>query len=552
MKGPSRVYFVVSTKKGDEFCFLPCIRCCYCRCSLPCPPCLPLSSLHPTSFHPLVVARCLVMDSSDDFTPIDDGLHPAARHRSAFYVPSPPDDKDLLVFSTAVFSTSPAAILASWLEQLAVQQLQSAATAAERLRANRRGPVPAPLAPPPPSRVDGPSVGLAPQPVSAPPAADPGAVRLPARGPDQVICRGIESFDELIQAWETRLHGYKPLHKLRNSALGVLGPTQVNVLSDAHTAWIKVKEIGRGKKRASVGAEYSCHFSSLTVELPKKWLASPSFRHAESRRVHRPPVQFEQTPLRHQGRTRAAAATVTAAQMSTAIAVADAGWAGPVGGGSEGKDGQHPSIQPTTNLTNKYSCRRSGSSIASLVVLCLRSSGDSVRPPACCPPKPSSRAGSQATPATPTARVGGPLDGLGKGVRARASARSSMCTAADCRCGPGPRRPPGCGKWRRRRKVVRGRWEGEGARNMSRHPATFPMSAAFRGGSSAFAFASPTATAATAFGTLPMADRRTQRRPRLFCPTSWGPWRTCSSHQPQQVGDGGLVPCTHGGVANRA
>lgn len=236
MKGPSRVYFVVSTKKGDEFCFLPCIRCCYCRCSLPCPPCLPLSSLHPTSFHPLVVARCLVIDSSDDFTPIDDGLHPAARHRSAFYVPSPPDDKDLLVFSTAVFSTSPAAPLASWLEQLAVQQLQSAATAAERLRANRRGPVPAPLAPPPPSRVDGPSVGLAPQPVSAPPAADPGAVRLPARGPDQVICRGIESFDELIQAWETRLHGYKPLHKLRNSALGVLGPTQVNVLSDAHTA----------------------------------------------------------------------------------------------------------------------------------------------------------------------------------------------------------------------------------------------------------------------------------------------------------------------------
>lgn len=124
-----------------------------------------------------------------------------------------------------------------------------------------------------------------------------------------------------------------------------------------------------------------------------------------------------------------------------------------------------------------------------------------MRPPACCPPKPSSRAGSQATPATPTARVGGPLDGLGKGVRARASARSSMCTAADCRCGPGQRRPPGCGKWWRRRKVVRGRWEGEGARNMSRHPATSPMSAAFRGGSSAFAFASATATAANAFGT---------------------------------------------------
>lgn len=322
------------------------------------------------------------MDSSDDFTPIDDGLHPAARHRSAFYVPSPPDDEDLLVSSTAFFSTSPAAPLASWLEQLAVQQLQSAATAAERLRANIRGPVPPPLAPPPPSRVDGLSVGLAPEPVSAPPAADPGAVRLPARGPDQVICRGMKSFDELIQAWVTRLHGYEPLHKLRNSALGVLGPTQVNALSDAHTAWIKVKEIGRGKKRASVGGEYSCHFSSLTVELPRKWLASPSFRHAESRRVHRPPVQFEQTPLRHQGRTRAAAATVTAAQMSTAIAVADAGWAGPVGGGSEGKDGQHPSIQPTTSLTNKYSCRRSGCSISSLVVL-LPSQQRRQRAPAC-------------------------------------------------------------------------------------------------------------------------------------------------------------------------
>lgn len=191
MKGLSRVYFVVSTKKGDEFCFLPCIRCCDCRCSLPCPPCFSLSSLHPTSFHPLVVARCLVMDSSDDFTPIDDGLHPGARHRSAFYVPSPLDDKDLLVCSTAVSSTSPAAPLASWLEQLSVQQLQSAATAAERLRANLRGPVPPPLAPSPSSRVDGPSVGLAPEPVSAPPAADPGAVRLPARGPDQVICRGI-------------------------------------------------------------------------------------------------------------------------------------------------------------------------------------------------------------------------------------------------------------------------------------------------------------------------------------------------------------------------
>lgn len=291
------------------------------------------------------------------------------------------------------------------------------------------------------------------------------------------------------------------MHKLRKSARGVLGLTQVNALSDAHTAWIKVKEIGRGKKRASVGGEYSCHFPSLTVGLPRKWLASPSFGHAESRRVHRPPVQFEQTPLRHQGRRRAAAATVTAAQMSTATAVADASWAGPVGGESEGKDGQHPSIQLTTNLTNKDLCRRSGSSIPTLVVLCLRSSGDSVRPAACCPPKPSSRAGSQATPATRTARVGGALDGLGKGVRARASARSSMCTAADCRCGPRPRRPPGCGKWRRRRKVVKRGWEGEGARNMFRHPATSPMSAALRGGSSAFAFASATATAATAFGT---------------------------------------------------
>lgn len=95
------------------------------------------------------------MDSSDDFTPIDDGLHPAARHRSAFYVPSPPDDEDLLVSSTAFFSTSLAAPLASWLEQLAVQQLQSAATAAERLRANLRGPVPPPLAPPPPRALMG-------------------------------------------------------------------------------------------------------------------------------------------------------------------------------------------------------------------------------------------------------------------------------------------------------------------------------------------------------------------------------------------------------------
>lgn len=73
MKGPSRVYFVVSTKKGDGFYFLLCIRCCYCLGSPPCPPCLPLSSLHPTSSHPLVVARCLFMDSSDDFTPLMTG-----------------------------------------------------------------------------------------------------------------------------------------------------------------------------------------------------------------------------------------------------------------------------------------------------------------------------------------------------------------------------------------------------------------------------------------------------------------------------------------------
>lgn len=213
--------------------------------------------------------------SFGDFVSLDTGLHPSGRLRLSFFVPTPPGEQNLTLFASAAkFPSSSTAPLAPWLELFANEQLNSAAAAGRALhewhsRRNEAEGLPARTPCPSPvvslaAAADGRSfepdadvesfeqvVGDDPR---APPTATPvpvlggqasaGAARA-ARGPDQLVCRGLKSVEQVLLAWDTGLNGYGPMKDYKNDAGGKLDLAQVNLLSKAHMAWKKVQDMGR-------------------------------------------------------------------------------------------------------------------------------------------------------------------------------------------------------------------------------------------------------------------------------------------------------------------
>ena len=71
----------------------------------------------------------------DDYVEQNIGVHPAAQLQAAFFVPTPPTDNDLLLFSSASnFSPADAVPLEPWLNELAALVLGNAVAAGEKLR----------------------------------------------------------------------------------------------------------------------------------------------------------------------------------------------------------------------------------------------------------------------------------------------------------------------------------------------------------------------------------------------------------------------------------
>jgi len=210
---------------------------------------------------------------------IDAGVHPPARAQAAFFVPTPPTDEDLLLFSSASSYTPPVADpLFPWLSALACSRLGDAVTKERELRrllrssstprsgTQRDVPIPpcavavlsgasseplghAPAA----SRSGSQSTVGRPAGVNAAPAlgeddADGGrsTARAPARRePNQVICRGLRSVDDLMLAWDDRYNGYLPMKTFKKAKGGKLDRAQINLLSKAYSVWKKVDTMGR-------------------------------------------------------------------------------------------------------------------------------------------------------------------------------------------------------------------------------------------------------------------------------------------------------------------
>lgn len=75
------------------------------------------------------------MSKLGDFVSLDKGLHPSGRLRECFFVPTPPSAADLTLSpSAASFSHPSASPLAPWLQDFAGQQLRGAIATASLLR----------------------------------------------------------------------------------------------------------------------------------------------------------------------------------------------------------------------------------------------------------------------------------------------------------------------------------------------------------------------------------------------------------------------------------
>jgi len=70
------------------------------------------------------------MSIFDDYVEQNIGVHPAAQLQAALFVPTPPTDNDLLLFSSASnFSPADAVPLEPWLNELAALVLGNAVAA---------------------------------------------------------------------------------------------------------------------------------------------------------------------------------------------------------------------------------------------------------------------------------------------------------------------------------------------------------------------------------------------------------------------------------------
>jgi len=173
------------------------------------------------------------MSLFDDCVEQHVGIHPAAQLQAAFFVPTPPTDNDLLLFSSASnFSPADAVLLEPWLNELAALVLGNAVSAGEKLRravsqsARARDAHPPRLSAPPTSddQATGQSQVTSGTPVvlddqtamgrsghaptratgrASGKGADLGeTLRGAPRQPNQVVARGLKSVDDLILAWE--------------------------------------------------------------------------------------------------------------------------------------------------------------------------------------------------------------------------------------------------------------------------------------------------------------------------------------------------------------
>ena len=232
-----------------------------------------------------------------DSIDIDAGMHPTARAQAAFFVPTPPTDENLLLFSSASSYTPPVADpLFPWLSDLACSRLGDAVTKGRELRrllrsTNTPHSGTQPDVPTPPCAV---AVlpGASSEPLGHAPAASrsgsqstvgcPGGVnaaptlgedeadggrsttRAPARRePNQVICRGLWSVDELMLAWEDGYNGYLPMKTFKKGKGGKLDRAQINLLSKAYSVWKKVDTMGREEFRT----EYEIAVGGVTPTL---------------------------------------------------------------------------------------------------------------------------------------------------------------------------------------------------------------------------------------------------------------------------------------------
>lgn len=273
------------------------------------------------------------MSQLGDFISVEKGLHPSGRFRESFFVPTPPSDADLTLFSSAASYSHPSASpLPPWLEDLAGLKLRGAIPTVSVLRGVQRDqeninknstfvsspatsgarpltslpagsrPTPSPpaaadLAADAAVTVDGGGAaagdrddsprGTSPAPDSSDPLT-PGAVPgstaapdlapiAPPRGPNQLVCRGIKTVDEVIMAWETGLFGYGPMKNYKGGCGGKLDKAQVKLLSKAFTVYKKVGEMGREEFRRVYEAPVNgksptlCHIrTTIEKETPCK------------------------------------------------------------------------------------------------------------------------------------------------------------------------------------------------------------------------------------------------------------------------------------------
>jgi len=225
----------------------------------------------------------VAMSRLGDCIDIDSGLHPTARAHAAFFIPTPPTDEDLLLFSSAaVFSPPAADPLLPWLTDLATRRLSNAVVVGRELRhllhesKNPRGDPQRPVTTPPPAvspvpaassempaclsasrSTGGPSTAARSRDAGASLVLDVGASAdrgdatrvVFRRDPNQVICRGLRSVDELMLAWEEGYNGYMPIKNFKKGKSGKLDRAQINLLSKAYGVWRKVNAMGREEFR---------------------------------------------------------------------------------------------------------------------------------------------------------------------------------------------------------------------------------------------------------------------------------------------------------------
>jgi len=222
------------------------------------------------------------MSLFDDYVEQNIGVHPAAQLQAACFVPTPPTDNDLLLFSSAFnFSPADAVPLESWLNELAALVLGSAVAAGEKLRravsrSARACDAHPPRSSSPPTsddQVDGQRPVTPGTPAVLDDQAGTGrsghaatratggasgkgsdlgeALHGAPRQPNQVVARGLKSVDDLVLAWEDGWKGYAPMEGFLRGAGGQLDKAQVNLLSKGNRVIKKIREMGREELRRS-------------------------------------------------------------------------------------------------------------------------------------------------------------------------------------------------------------------------------------------------------------------------------------------------------------